>query len=485
MKSLKFHIYWVVLAFCLMACSTEDGSDNDSRPADVNKVRIELKLSALVAGNDLTTRASDSDDPDYAVSGEMMKNWFVVIVQNGKIVDMVKSETFPIGETEREQDEVFVDILKGSTTFYSFANLQPSDVGLENLKAGDTLPSDLESRNLRVDGNTANFGTSMSDVVEHFNQGIPMSGKQTFDLTEDTESVQLEVIRMVAKVKLQITNTTDHDITIKGLSLSDVTPNEVDNLKLFSANLDDSKVNAPTLNTSSKEMLHLTPENTTGYVVSSGENQTICFYMNESEATAENKYFVLQLQTEDGTSTESTKTNRRYAMLDWRQINRNDYRIIPIKLDDYAIEWEVEAFSPIGVLPEVEDDGENMTITFNYYGEFHIKPKVKVLSTGNYLDASDILSSQCAEIISTPSGEDAIFDVNPSWVSSSASIEGTMGNRDGTAIYKLTMDVKKPNNTSVTLTRKMRFVMHAVDFSHSRYLPHTMCRWQQVNVFKR
>lgn len=484
-KSLKFHIYWVVLVFCLMACSIDDRTDVDPLPTDANKVRVELNLSAQVADNNLATRASERDDPNYEVEGEMMKNWFVVIAQNGKIVDIVKNEPFPVGEAEREHDKVFVEVLKGRTTFYSFANLQPSDVGLANLKAGDALPWDFESRNLCVDGNTANFGTSMFDVVEHFNQGIPMSGKQTFELTEETKSVQLEVIRMVAKVKLQIANTTGHDITIKGLSLSDVTPNEEDNLKLFPARLDDSKVNTPTLNTSNKEMLHLTPKNTIGYVVSSGENQTICFYMNESEATAENKYFVLQLQTEDGTSTESTKTNRRYAMLDWQQINRNDYRIIPIKLDDYAIEWEVEAFSPIGVLPDVEDDGENMTITFSYYGEFHIKPKVKILSTGDYLGASDILGSKCMETMSTPSGEDAIFDEKPSWISSSASIEGVMGNRDGTAIYKLIMDVKKPNNTSVTLTRKMRFVMHAVDFSHSRYLPHTMCRWQQVNIFKR
>lgn len=487
MRCLKLYIIWTILTSFLMACTTTDW-ENEVAPRPLNPYEVRVKLNLSVVDRSLTTRASNSEfeDSDNEVAGEMMRNWFVVIVQEGKIVDIIKNEAFPSGEVERDKDYVFVDIPRASTTFYTFANLQLSDVGLSDDMIGRDLPSNFDLRSLTVNGNTTVFGTQMADVVNQFTDGIPMSNRQTFDITGDTENVQLEVVRMVAKVKLYINNTTDHDITIKGVSFLDVTPNEENNLKLFSAHLDQEKVNAPTLNTSHKQVLSLSPQNSNGYVVSSGEKQNICFYMNESEVTAENKYFILLLQTEDGASESSTAINRRYAMLDWRQINRNDYCIIPIKLDDYAIEWDVEAFSPIGVLPKVEDDGENMTITFGYYGEFHIKPKIKVLSSGNYLDASNVLNSTCTEMNSAPSGEESIFDVPPYWVSSPANrIEGEMGNRSGTAIYKLTMDVKKPNNTFVTLSRKIRFVMNAVDFSHSRFLPSSICNWQQVNVFKR
>ncbi len=77
----------------------------------------------------------------------------------------------------------------------------------------------------------------------------------------------------------------------------------------------------------------------------------ICSDMNESKATDENKYHILQLQTIDSDNS-STMVNRRLAMLNWSKICRNDYRVIPIKLDDYAIEWDVQSFTPIAVCPD-------------------------------------------------------------------------------------------------------------------------------------
>ena len=468
MEKIRLHFIWVLLAFLLAACTSDWEDDNHS--ASKNKVRVELKMAVQVPETQqVSSRAntSDPDDPDNAVTGEMMRNWFVVIVQNGKIVELVKSETFPSSEAERDQDEVAVEIPVGNTTFYSFANMQPSEVGLDDnadANKNQALPDGFETKNYRVDGSQTTFANTMKEMVAKFGaKGIPMSNKQTVSITEDTRDVQLEVIRMLAKVKLQVSNNTDHEITIKGLTLSDMTPNEDANLKLFSSHVETDKVSAPTLNTAQKQVLRLSPNNVDGYAVSAGGSQNICFYVNESEATAENKYFVLQLQTDDGASTGNTQVNRRYAMLDWRQICRNDYRIIPIKLEDYAIEWEVEAFTPIGVLPQVEDDNENLTVTFKYYGEFHIKPNIKQLSTGQYLPSDKVFNPTFTEITSSPSGDagTCIFDTKPRWVTVKGGysrIEGEMGNRNGTSIYKLTIDVYKSNGTAVTLTRKVRFV---------------------------
>lgn len=471
-NKLIFYILGLIVAFCLGACTTENGGETISSTPE--KVQVLLDMSVQSAAHQDVSRATtaDPDDPDNAVTGEMMRSWFVVIVQNQKIVGMVRNSTFPSSEPERDQDEVAVEIPVGTTTFYTFANIQPSEVGLDDNaqeNINQYLPNDFEQRTLGVSGNSATFANTMKEMVAKYgDKGIPMSNKQTVNIQDDTRSVQLEVIRMVAKVRLEVTNLTDHAITVKGITLSDVTPNEANNLFLFSNYQETDQISAPTLNTAHKEVLRLSPNNNSGYTVSAGDKQNLCFYVNESEATAENKYFVLQLQTDDGVLTGNTEVNRRFAMLSWQQINRNDYRVIPIKLEDYAIEWEVEAFSPIGVLPKVEEDVENLTVTFGYYGEFHIEPHVKRLSDAKYVDSWDIHNQVFLEQVSTPAGDagTCIFDGKPVWCSASHRIEGEMGNRAGTSIYKLTLDVTKANGTVVTLSRQVRFVMNPVSFSN-------------------
>lgn len=471
-KYLNFYILGLLVTFFLVACTAEDGGEMNS-PSQ-QKVQVRLNMSVQSATQNSVSRATtaDPDDPDNAVTGEMMRNWFVVIVQDKKIVGFVRNSTFPSSEYERDQDEVAVEIPVGQNTFYSFANILPSEIGLNDdaqANVDQYLPEGFEQRTLGVSANSTTFANTMKEMVAKFGEkGIPMSNKQTVDIAENTRSVQLEVIRMVAKVRLEVANLTDHAITVKGITLSDVTPNEADNLYLFSNHVETDQVSAPTLNTSHKEVLRLSPNNTMGYTVSAGDKQNLCFYVNESEATAENKYFVLQLQTADGGLTGNTEVNRRFAMLSWRQINRNDFRIIPIKLEDYAIEWNVEAFSPIGVLPKVEEDAENLTLTFGYYGEFHIEPHVKRLSDAKYVDSWDIHNQAFTEQVSTPAGDagTCIFDGKPAWHSASHRIEGEMGNRAGTSIYKLTLDVTKPNGTVVTLSRQVRFVMNPVSFSN-------------------
>ena len=479
------HIALIVVvlaaAYLLVSC-TPDRPAIGPEPSSARLVRVKVSLSALSAGSGASSDASgsssravtsDPDDDDNAVTGEEMRNWFVVIVQNGKVVELVKSDTFSDGEGEKDEDDFFVNIPASEqgipTTFYSFANIQPSEVGLDNLQSGDAFPADFDAKTYRVDGNLGLFADHMTDLIPRFKNGIPMSNKQTVNITEDTQYINLEVIRMLAKVKLQVQNVTGHTIKLVGLTLSDVTPNssellgESNNLKLLPGKSDeaDKQVIETNLNTAEKQVMSLTAmhdNNGYGYNIAPGESQDICFYMNESEATEENKYFVLQLQTEDNDNT-ATKVNRRLAMLDWRKICRNDYRIIPIQLSDYSIEWEVEAFTPIGVLPEVEDDGKNLTLTMGYYGEFHIAPVVRELSTGY---KAEVLNGSFAWV----AGSKDMFDVAPVWNQAGKRVEGEMANQGGTSIYSLTMTARKPfGSEQITLTRKVRFVMNPVNLS--------------------
>ena len=114
----------------------------------------------------------------------------------------------------------------------------------------------------------------------------------------------------------------------------------------------------------------------------------------------------------------------------------------------------MEAFSPIGVLPKVTDDGEKLSLDFGYYGEFHIKPEVIKLSrTGSQtLSVSEWqMGTEAAGsdgwTLKDPQGEDGvnIFDSSPVWVPSAYRLEGEMGNRTGSAIYTMKIKVKEQN----------------------------------------
>lgn len=471
MRKLLYSMSWVLVTFMLLGCVSEaDPAIGSGDSSDGATRQVEICLGVASDATAGTRAGSDYTDVNMQV-GELMKNWFIVMVDtDNRIVDIVKNGPYDAGETERSQDSFWKRMKQGTYTFYSFANLTPSEIGIDAYGVGDTLPPGFfEQMKCSVKIPAPVFADHWSDFDnDYFPQGIPMSNKQVVTIGKDTKAVNLEVIRMIAKVVLQLTNNTDHDITFKGLTLSDVTPNVADNLMLLPGKDETDEqgivhVSDANLATDQKQtMAYASMALGTGhdYIVKrSGQAVTnICFYINESKATEENKYHILQLQTIDSDNS-STVINRRLAMLNWSKICRNDYRVIPIKLDDYSIEWDVQSFTPIGVLPQIEDDGENLTITMGYYGEFHIIPKVRQLSTGYY-------SAVQSGSFSWFSGSKDIFDVEPHWSLRGKRVEGEMANQAGSSVYTLTLIVNKDiyGKEQITLTRKVRFVMNPVNF---------------------
>lgn len=489
MKNILLYSVSLVFAiFCLAGCVPDGSPEIGPEPTQPSQVEVAINLGVASHGENLQSRA-DYNDP-YMNVGECMKNWLVVIVDgNRQVVDVVKNEPYQEGETERSTDSFWEKLTPGSTyTFYSFANISESELGMGAYPKGSTLPNDyFENKNFSVSIPSLVYADHWTDFEsDYFPHGIPMSSKQVVTIAEDTKNINLEVIRMLAKIELQLTNQTNHTITFKGLTLSDITPNTSDNLKLLPGNDSTDEngtihVNAPNIATDKKEQVAYTQKQESGeqqnYTISSRGSLQICFYINESQATGANKYFVLQLQTNDNDNT-PTQVNRRLAMLDWNKICRNDYRVIPIKLDDYAIDWEVEAFTPIGVLPEVEDDGDNLTVHFGYYGEFHMIPKVRQLSLGYY---AELLDGQFKYL----EGDKNIFDAMPTW-NKNKRVEGEMANKSGSALYALQLTARKEGSTeAIVLTRKVRFVMDAVNLSRSSTAssPHE-CKWQKIKLIQ-
>ena len=483
----KIYYYICIWAVCLLAaCSAGDDATSFPGQADAeNRVGVTLQLSALSSQTSQSSRSSLTraawETDTEALPGEMMKSWFVVVVQNGMIEKIITSN-FQSGVTEVEKDQVFVKELNmGETTFYSFANIKPEKIGLDTITSvGQQLPTDFDEQTYQMEGNSQHFHLLMTS---DFQNGYPMSNKQTVDVVDNQQVINLEVIRMVAKVQLSISNATDHDIVLKTITLSDVTQNDNQNIKLL-PNVDSAnKLKGVNLaNSAKKGTITLTAAENNGITIGEGATQTACFYMNESlvdkGADGGNRYFILSLTTVDEAT--GTTSNNRYAMLSWNEIRRNDYLKIPIKLEDYQIRWTVEAFSPIGVLPKVKDDGKNLSLDFGYYGEFHIKPEViklsrtgsQTLSVSEWQMGTDATGSDAWKLQEqNPKGEDGvnIFDASPSWIPSAYRLEGEMGNRTGSAIYTMKIKVKEQNGlgTYPIISRKVRFTMKQVDLTRA------------------
>lgn len=482
----KIYYYICIWAVCLLAaCSAGDDATSFPGQADAeNRVGVMLQLSALSSQTSQSSRSSLTraawETDTEALPGEMMKSWFVVVVQNGTIEKIITSD-LKSGVTEVEKDQVFVELNKGETTFYSFANIKPEDIGLDaSTSVGQPLPAGFDEKTYQMDGNCQRFHQLMTP---DFQNGYPMSNKQVVNITDNQQVIDLEVIRMVAKVQLSITNATDHAINLKTITLSDVTLNGKQNIKLL-PNVDSANelkgVNLP--DGVAKGTITLTAAENDGITIEERATQTACFYMNESLVDkgedGGNRYFILSLTTVDAAT--GATSNHRYAMLSWNEIRRNDYLKIPIKLEDYQIRWQVEAFSPIGVLPKVTDDGENLSLDFGYYGEFHIKPEViklsrtgsQALSVSEWQMGTDATGSDGWKLQEqNPQGADGvnIFDRSPAWIPSAYRLEGEMGNRTGSAIYTMKIKVKDQNGlgTYPIISRKVRFTMKQLNLTRA------------------
>lgn len=482
----KIYYYICIWAVCLLAaCSAGDDATSFPGQADAeNRVGVTLQLSALSSQTSQSsrsslTRASWETDTE-AMPGEMMKSWFVVVVQNGKIEKIITSDLKSLGVTEVEKDQVFVKLNTGATTFYSFANIKPEEIGLNaSTSVGQPLPDGFDEKTYQMDGNSQRFHLSMTP---EFQNGYPMSNKQVVNITDNQQVINLEVIRMMAKVQLSITNATDHAIVLKTITLSDVTLNGNQNIKLLPNVDSNNQLQVNLANSAKKGTIMLTAAENDGITIEARAKQTACFYMNESlvdkGADGGNRYFILSLTTVDAAT--GAISNHRYAMLSWNEIRRNDYLKIPIKLEDYQIRWTVEAFSPIGVLPKVKDDGVNLSLDFGYYGEFHIKPEViklsrtgsQTLSVSEWQMGTDATGSDGWTLKEQhPEGADGvnIFDSSPAWIPSAYRLEGEMGNRTGSAIYTMKIKVKEQNGLGACpiISRKVRFTMKQLDLTRA------------------
>lgn len=421
-KNIFTYMLALFSTLAIVGCSFEEDHADCQGKGEGEKMQVELRLTA--SANSLTRSCSTSDgvtraswvDTNAAREGEMMHNCFVVIVQNGKIQSIVQRDF----TEEVEQTSLKAKAELGNATFYSFANITPAELGITMT----TTPDEIESKYYKVEGNTAQLSA----------KGIPMSNKQTVNITSKKQQVDLEVIRMMAKVELNFTNDTGYDLSIKSVKLTDITDNAADNVSLLP--MKDASGNVvPNINASATYKDYtVSIGGTSGTQVKNGGTLQTTFYVNESVARNP-KYFVLSINTDKGTVT------NRIAMTEWSKIARNDYLVIPVKLVDYRIELKPQVFTGIGVIPELKYVGDRITATFKSYGEFHLKLHVIKRSDNTELNNWTIKSIRTLE--ADPAGGEgtSIYDEEPYFDKRTKTFEGYISPRKGYAIHEINVEI--------------------------------------------
>lgn len=468
------------------ACSPDDSSMSDNPSGgSKNGFTIHLKLSTAASGsNGQAAPHSRTLTPDEWESGsdvENMKSWFVVLTQNGKVVQTV--EKTQVDAQHAKEDKVTLEnVAPGTYQVYSFANIDKTQLS----KLTNGSPVDFKNMKYKMNGN--GFDATIS--------GIPMSNEQTLTVNQDgtTDKTELWVVRMLAKVTLQFKNPSKTDLVINDITISDITKNsnkngDKENIKLLPNHTDADKDQvecSPNLvgqaATESYTYKLSSPKTIKAGVTDYKAENEISFYVNESAAGNTSKYFIINLKTSAGV--------KRYALFqDWTTIARNDHHILPISLDDYKLKFDVQSFSAIGLYPSIRDNGTTLSYTCYYpEEEFHIQPKVvhaddtDVSGTIDYANVKwELIQEEgMLDAAAAKANAELVFKTPlPKWTPSTGYFEGTFNDDKAdkkSALYQVTVPV--PGVTGKSLTYKILFTKDLSSFAARKHYTRKYYRYE-------
>ena len=417
MKILKYS-YIIALAAltAVMAACSSDSIETD-QPYQNGCEDLALRIST-----GMTTRARTTEWVDDNAQDEEMMNIWVVVVTNtsgGAVQKFIACR--PSAGSEREIDDV-ARITQGAYTIYSFANISVSNIcSLLGLTVPSTIPTISSSPTEIALTGTVNH-TAVAAKVTTVNgngfeptaadngfgeTGIPMSNVQTTTATDSSKD--LIVVRMLAKFEVWLYNEGTNDVVVKSISLTDVTANATNNLKLlpnygttpnYPDDMDDHhKDIQPNLGSGA------TRDNLTITLAGDAAQRTVVhgntepvkftFYVNESVAPDNGSgLFYLSFGFEGQTEYHHALINQKGSTTDdddaWHYIARNDYRIIPVHLTDWLFRIEPLAFAPIAGYPAVTVSSNALTATFSTGGMIALQPFVKKKNDATWRDFDDV-----------------------------------------------------------------------------------------------
>lgn len=449
---MKYMACLVMLLLTFAACSPD--SDASDPGSNTNKTyTLHFNLSP-VSGSSASSRAETytAGSPNTWEDGskeENMKSWTVVFVKSSDrtVAKVVKQPSVEEGNV-KEDDVTVTGLEAGTYSVYSFANISDADLG--TITEGSPSP-DFDSKSFAVNGNDMDIKAN----------GIPMSNKQEVTIGSDGQPdvKDLYVVRMLSKITLKFRNMTGEDITVKNVSISDITSNPAagtENIMLL-PKMSVSSTNvaqAPNLveNAKRDDFTHAithgltVAKNTTGY--DTDNSRSVSFYVNESQAGNAYPYFVVTLETNVG-------SQRYFMYTDWNQIARNDHHVLKLALSDYKLRLKVEDFGSIGSAPSLKDDGKQLNLIFHDLEEFHIVPSVTKYSDGSSVPFTNLEWKKLSE--SETDAEKNAFLTKPYIVTGENRIEaktlGELGKKIGPIIYQLSVKVNDTTDSPTLVYR--------------------------------
>lgn len=463
---MKYMACLVMLLLTFAACSPDsDASD----PGSITNKTYTLHFNlSPVSGSSASSRAETytagkPNSWDDGSKEENMKSWTVVFVKSdGTVAKIVKQPSVAEGK-DKEDDVTVTGLEAGTYSVYSFANI--SDTELGTITEGSRSP-DFDSKSFAVNGNDM-------DITN----GIPMSNKQKVTIGSDGQPdvKHLYVVRMLSKITLKFRNMTGQDITVKNVSISDITSNPAtgtENVKLLPAKpVSSANVpQAPNLveNAKRDDFTHAitsgltVAKNTTDY--DTDNSRSVSFYVNESQAGNAYPYFVVTLETNVG-------SQRYFMYTDWNQIARNDHHVLKLALSDYKLRLKVEDFGSIGSAPSLKDDGKQLNLIFHDLEEFHIVPSVTKYSDESSVSFTNLEWKKLSE--SETDAETKAFLTAPYIVTGENRIEaktlGELGKKIGPIIYQLSVKVDDGTTTAPTLVYRVAISQDLTWYSARRH----------------
>ena len=456
----------------VIGCSNDELPDTEQPDASPQPITIRLDVAALPKLN-----AHNSRSWQYAtgnVKGENIQSAFTLMFDDKFNIERILVLRADNKEQDKETAEMvdeanptvsngYFRTTTGEKSFLTFVNIPREDVEAAYAKKRGIKGEFHFAENQSFADDADRIALSEMSIpicANDFNtkapakgNGIPMTGWHNAMLTYRTHDHKLYTVyalRMLSKLQFDITNDLGQKVTINSIEVDRLTDDATatkGNVKPFPHPATPFGPTDLTVTVKPSLLATATQSPKTFTVnseeIESGQKASCSFYVNETDVPNNVFHqFTLKLNL---TLADGTTQQVRYALVsnesnEWNYIARNDWRIIPIVLQDYKLELVPQDFPPIGVLPAaVKSENDVFTCIFHASGDFHLKPQLVQYSTGKVVQTWE----KREPLFETLTPNDALYSEKPEWSVSEGCIHGSFAsNQTGQSVHTLTLKCK-------------------------------------------
>lgn len=471
-----------LLMAAFTACTQEESLDDGGS----GKIRYTLRI----ATPDLETEALDHDSRANAVNAkpnELMKSWLVIVEREGYLEDVHewKIKDGEDGEEEeRERDNVATFTAeKGPRNFYSFANIDESEVLALFQEAGykytdfvvdPDQPKELTPMDAlkKLSYPVSHTGSKPSTIL------IPMTGVLENEEVDNNSTITLYVYRMLNRLRFRITNKSGNKVTIKKITMGDITQDNTtekpSHIFFFPPQMRTAEITTAfpegkhevgdfvfydnqTATDEEKVLMTLEKEDTEAHDYE-------CYFSPSVASVHPTKHFPIRVEMEvENDKGEVITKETRFAVTSLNDIRRNSLVTIPITLTGYNMKLNAYHYAPIGSYPAVRITERNDTefnCEFTGIGDFALRPYIFAYedekNPENWFELNDTRHILTKELkVDDPQ---KIFSVEPDFDAGS-DIVGTFSTNKGTATVRLTVQIQGEGGVAQTFVRTF-YVIH-------------------------